>query len=100
MKTVMLALVMLVAAPGLAPAQTAGTKAPAAGGVPSVILIFPLEAATLFPNGALRMEAAALRVRALSEAGRTGEASRQASRLVQKDPNGVLASRLRRYVQP
>jgi len=53
MRTLIVALVtaMFVAAPAPATGQTAATKAPAAGGVPSVIPIFPLEAATLFPNG-------------------------------------------------
>jgi Lon protease-like protein len=53
MKLVMLALVTatLVAVPGAASAQTAGGKTPPSGSVPSVIPIFPLEAATLFPNG-------------------------------------------------
>ncbi len=53
MRTLTLALVtaMLVAAPAPASAQTAAAKAPPAGGVPSVIPIFPLEGATLFPNG-------------------------------------------------
>lgn len=53
MRTVMLALVAatLMAAPATAAGQTAATKATPAGGVPSVIPIFPLEAATLFPNG-------------------------------------------------
>jgi Lon protease-like protein len=53
MRTVMFALVSatLLAAPATATGQTAATKAPPARGVPSVIPIFPLEAATLFPNG-------------------------------------------------
>jgi len=43
-------LVALLCAPAAAAAQTAPPARPA-GGVPSVIPIFPLEAATLFPNG-------------------------------------------------
>jgi hypothetical protein len=41
---------MLVGLPAALAAQTAA-PAPPAGGVPDVIPIFPLEAATLFPNG-------------------------------------------------
>jgi len=61
MKTTTLACVVWIAgllcAPGILPAQTAGQGSvpgnpPAAGGLPAMIPIFPLQDATLFPNAA------------------------------------------------
>lgn len=67
-------------------------------GQPSVALSRLSDYSQTFPKGALRMEAAVLRVKALAAAGRTQEASRRAQALVSRNPNSVVASRLRRYI--
>ncbi len=51
-----------------------------------------------FPKGSLRLEAEALRIQALAASGNEAEASRRAKRILERSPNSVLASRLRRYV--
>ncbi len=51
-----------------------------------------------FPKGSLRLEAEALRIQALAASGNQAEASRRAKRILERSPNSVLASRLRRYV--
>ena len=59
-------LVACVCAPVALGAQTAAAKAPpAAGGVPEVIPIFPLEGATLFPNGSYPLHIFEPRYRAM-----------------------------------
>jgi len=68
MRTALWALVMATFVCAAAPplqAQTAGTKTPAAGGVPDVIPIFPLEGATLFPNGSYQLHIFEPRYRAM-----------------------------------
>ena len=68
MRTVICAalVVAFVCAPATLGAQTAATKAPpAAGGVPDVIPIFPLEGATLFPNGSYPLRIFEPRYRAM-----------------------------------
>lgn len=68
MRTAICVLVMATLVCPIAPlrAQTAATKAPpAAGGVSDVIPIFPLESATLFPNGSYQLHIFEPRYRAM-----------------------------------
>jgi hypothetical protein len=67
MKTAVFVLALALACTAAsAEAQTPGTKTtPAPGGVPSVIPIFPLEAATLFPNGSYPLHIFEPRYRAM-----------------------------------
>jgi Lon protease-like protein len=58
-------LAVLLSAPTALGAQTATAKAPPAAGVPDVIPIFPLEAATLFPNGSYPLHIFEPRYRAM-----------------------------------
>lgn len=60
------ALFVALCGPAALAAQTAATKAPpAARGVPDVIPIFPLEGATLFPNGSYELHIFEPRYRAM-----------------------------------
>ncbi|MGH9257437.1 MAG: LON peptidase substrate-binding domain-containing protein [Vicinamibacterales bacterium] len=58
--------VVLLWTPGVSLAQGAGTKTgPAAGGLPAMIPIFPLESATLFPNASFPLHIFEPRYRAM-----------------------------------
>jgi hypothetical protein len=51
-----------------------------------------------FPKGGLRLEAEVVRVQALAALGKRAEASARAKKLLSRNPNSVLAGRLRGYV--
>jgi hypothetical protein len=53
-----------------------------------------------FPRGVLALEAEVLRIEALAAAGRTHEATKRARRVLERNPNSVVASRLKRFEQP
>jgi hypothetical protein len=76
-----------------------GARAALRSGRHSVTLQRLGEYRTKFPAGSLGLEAEVLRIEALSASGRSAEASRRASRLLERSPNSVVAARLRRYVQ-
>jgi len=75
-----------------------GARSALSAGQPNVALSRLSDYSQKFPKGSLRMEAAVLRVKALAAAGHTQEASRRAQALVSRNPNSVVASRLRRYI--
>lgn len=53
-----------------------------------------------FPKGILALEAEVLRIEALAAAGKTQEAARRAQRVLERHPNSVVASRLKRFEAP
>ncbi len=53
-----------------------------------------------FPRGVLGLEAEVLRIEALAAAGRTQEAAKRAQRVLERNPNSVVASRLKRFEAP
>lgn len=53
-----------------------------------------------FPKGILSLEAEVLRIEALAAAGKTQEAAKRAQRVLERHPNSVVASRLKRFESP
>lgn len=53
-----------------------------------------------FPRGVLALEAEVLRIEALAAAGKTQEAAKRAQRVLERHPNSVVASRLKRFEAP